>query len=584
MAPSRVPNEETYDYIICGGGTSGCVLAGRLAESDPTLSILLVEAGADNADLESTHMAGGWAQLFGTDGDWKIKNEPLKHANDRTVDLFRGRFLGGSSGCNGCLTIRGTKQDYDDWDVPGWSGDEIFAYMRKSETFHGKEWFKAAEAEHGYDGPLHTEPHDLAPISQRVRDAMLEKGLPWHEDMFVTGEVPHGVGHAVRTHHEGFRSTAADFVTKTYRRENVTIRTQMVVDRVVIEKIDGLLRATGAELVARDGSRSTVRASGEVVVSGGAYCTPTILMRSGIGAKDELAEHNIECLVDLPGIGKNLMDHPLSFMFYEVNDPALTLDRMVYEEGSFASTYQLWKDEKKGMLSIFPFGIFAWLRLDERLKGNPLWEEAKAKAARGRDAMGLTSKQPHIELWNTELYGGGPQYTDFPVNKKAAFAMCVLLFNANSRGYVKLRKDDPLGPPVVDSNYLADPLDELVLSEGCKIANEILMESKPTSEVIKGAWPETLTHHKNTSREEWVGFVKETVGTCYHPSGTAKMVDSKKDDPMGVVDERLRVKGVEGLRVVDVSIMPVVNNGHTQMPAYAIGEKAAAMMREDAKR
>jgi len=171
------------------------------------------------------------------------------------------------------------------------------------------------------------------------------------------------------------------------------------------------------------------------------------------------------------------------------------------------------------------------------------------------------------------------------MDKKAAFAMCVLLFNAQSRGYVQLRKDDPLDPPVVDSDYryLADPLDELVLSEGCRVANEILMEGGPTKEVIKGAWPETLTHHKHVSQKDWLPFVRDTVGTCYHPSGTCKMVDSKKDDPTGVVDERLRVRGVRNLRGVDVSIMPVVNNGHTQMPAYAIGEKAADMIKEDAK-
>lgn len=200
--------------------------------------------------------------------------------------------------------------------------------------------------------------------------------------------------------------------------------------------------------------------------------------------------------------------------------------------------------------------------------------------------MGLTSKQPHIELWNSELYGGGPQFTDFPIDQRAAFAMCVLLFNAHSRGYVALRKDDPLGAPIVDSNYLADPLDELVLSEACKVANEILMQGSPTKEVIKGSWPQNLTHHSYTTDEQWKGLVKETVGTCYHPSGTCKMVDSTKGkgDGMGVVDERLRVLGVKNLRVVDVSIMPVVNNGHTQMPAYAIGEKAAVMMREDAKK
>lgn len=202
------------------------------------------------------------------------------------------------------MTIRGTRQDYDDWDVPGWSGDEVVGFMRKAETVQGKAWFEAAEAEHGYDGPLHTEPHDWAPISERVRDSMVLSRLAFVEDMFVTGKAAQGVGHAVRAHHEGFRSTAADFVTKTFRRENVTILTQTVVDKVVIEKDGEELRATGAELVARDGTRSTILDTNEVIVSGGAYCSPTILMRSGIGSQTELAEHNIPCVLDLPGVGK----------------------------------------------------------------------------------------------------------------------------------------------------------------------------------------------------------------------------------------------------------------------------------------
>ena len=182
----------------------------------------------------------------------------------------------------------------------------------KSETFHGKEWFKASKGDHGYDGPLHTEPHDLAPISERVKNSFLEKGFEMHDDMFTTGEYPHAVGHAPRTHHDGFRSTAADFVTKTFRRDNISIMTQTVVDRIVIDNSGKDLTATGVELVARDGSRSVVHVKHEVIVSGGAYCSPVILMRSGIGPRDELAQHNISCLVDLTGVGKNLMDHCVS--------------------------------------------------------------------------------------------------------------------------------------------------------------------------------------------------------------------------------------------------------------------------------
>jgi choline dehydrogenase-like flavoprotein len=251
----------------------------------------------------------------------------------------------------------------------------------------------------------------------------------------------------------------------------------------------------------------------------------------------------------------------LSLIFYQVKDPQLTYDRLVYEPGSLATTYELWKNEKTGFMSIFPFGIFGWARLDDRLKDSELWQEAQKKAPKGRDPMRLTNKQPHVEYWNTELYGGGPQFTDFPVGQKGAFALAVILMNELSRGTVTLDKNDRLGAPIVDHNYLADPLDELVLAEACRYGNEILMEGKATKNVIVGSWPEDLTHHKNVSRDDWASFVRGTVGTCYHPSGTCKMASSSSKDPLGVVDERLRVRGVANLRVVDVSIMPIVNNG-----------------------
>ncbi|KAH4915849.1 hypothetical protein HBI79_232440 [Parastagonospora nodorum] len=570
---------EIYDYIICGGGTSGCVIAGRLAE-DLNAKILVLEAGPDNADLENVHMAGGWSKNFDSETDWNIVTEPMEKVDSRRVNCSRGRFLGGSSGVNGTLCIRGTKQDYDDWGLDEWNGEKMWAYMKKSETFHSKEWHKQDESVHGTSGPLHTEPHDLAPISERVRESLVDAGLPYHPDMFSTGETPHGCGDVPRTVHQGLRSTAADFITKGYHRENITIKTSVMVDKILFSKDNSSEpTATGVSTISKSGAKIDYQARKEVILTAGAYCSPPVLIRSGIGPKEQLEKLDIPVLVNSPGVGANLQDHVLCFIFYEVSEPNLTNDYLAYHDNAIASSYELWKEKKTGVLSTFPFGIFGYARLDERLKDSELWQNAKREA--GRDPMGLTKDQPNIEFWNTELYGGPKQYDDFPVDYKHAFAMCTLLFNQHSRGSVTLKTTDPLQNPIVDHAYMQDPLDMLVMSEACRFANEIIMRGSGTKDIIKGSWPADLAHHDFTSREDWEPHVRKHATTCYHASGTCKM--GKEGDKMAVLDSRLRVKGVRGLRVADVSSIPRVNNGHTQMVAYAIGEGAAEMIREDAK-
>lgn len=581
MSPGRVDSAEpveVYDYIICGGGTSGCVIAGRLAE-DLDVKVLVLEAGPDNADLENVHMAGGWSKNFDSETDWNLVTEPMKAVDNRQVKVSRGRFLGGSSGVNGTLCIRGTKQDYDDWQLSEWTGDKMFEYMKRAETFHEKDWHKADQSVHGTSGPLHIEPHDLAPISERVKESMIDQGLPYHPDMFSTGETPHGCGDVPRTVHQGIRTTAADFITKGYKRENITIKTEVTVDRVLLDQKAEELTAYGVATITKDGKKVEYQARKEVIVTGGAYCSPPILMRSGLGPKEQLEKHGIECLVDLPGVGGNLMDHVLCFIFYEVSEPNLTNDYLAYHDNAIASTYKLYQEKKTGILSTFPFGIFGYARLDERLKDSELWQNAKRQA--GRDPMGLLPNQPNIEFWNTELYGGPKQYADFPIDHKHVFSLCTLLFNQHSRGSVTLKSADPLENPLVDHNYLNDPLDMLVLSEGCRFANEIVMNGKGTKDVIKGSWPADLTHHTNTKREDWESHVKQHATTCYHASGTCAM--GKPEDKNAVLDGRLRVRGVRNLRVADVSSVPQVNNGHTQMVAYGIGEGAAEMIKQDAQ-
>lgn len=519
-------------------------------------------------------MTGGWSKNFDAETDWNLVTPPMPGVDNRQVKLSRGKFLGGSSGVNGTLCIRGTEQDYDDWDLPGWSGKEMFAYMRKSECFHDKDWFQADAKAHGRDGPLHVAPHDLAPISDLVLESMQDHGLPLIPDVFTTGESANASGHAPRTVHDGIRSTGADFVQDGYRRDNIDILCDTVVDKIDID-YEG--RASSVQLVRKDGSRKTINASKEIIISGGSYCSPAILLRSGIGPRAELEALNIPCKVDLPGVGKNLLDHLIVFVFYEVLKDGLTNDHLVYHDDAAEASYMLYQENKTGVLSTFPFGAFAFARLDERLQDEPLWQEAMAQAAPGRDAMGLTVSQPNIEFFTTELYGGPKQYDQYPIEKKSAFAMITELFSPHSRGTVTLKSPDPLANPVVDCNYLSSPLDLLVLSEGVRYGNEIITQGAATKDIIKGSWPPELTHHQHTSREDWVPYVKKEATTCYHAAGTCRM--GKEGDEGAVLDAELRVRGVKGLRVADCSVMPRLHGGHTQMPAYGIGEKAADLIK-----
>ena len=243
------------------------------------------------------------------------------------------RFIGGSSGCNGTLAIRGNRQDYDDWGLSGWSGDQVFKYMSKvrsddvhiplilcrdlicmqAETFHSTPWFTAAEGLHGSKGPLHVAPHEPCPISNMILESYQSKGFPLIQDVFSTGESPHACGHALRTIYHGVRTTAADYISKGNAKSNIRIKTDAFVDKIILSGRDRN-KAIGAQLQSTTGEKSLVRARKEVIVSAGAYGSPAILLRSGIGPKQETQKSGIENQVDLLGVGKNLIDHPVSLL------------------------------------------------------------------------------------------------------------------------------------------------------------------------------------------------------------------------------------------------------------------------------
>ncbi|EKG17880.1 Glucose-methanol-choline oxidoreductase [Macrophomina phaseolina MS6] len=480
-------SSEMFDYVVCGGGTSGCVIAGRLAE-DLNVTVCVIEAGPDNADLENVHMVGGWSQNFDSHTDWNIVSEPAVGINGRRVKNSRGRFLGGCSGVNGTLCIRGNKQDYDDWGLEGWSGEDMWRAMAKTETFHPKDDFEADLSVHGTNGPLHTEPHDLAPISKRILDSMQSQGIPYKPDLFSTGVAPQGCSNTVRTVHQGIRSTGADFITKGYRRDNITIKTESVVDKVILEPVGGELTATGVKFVSKDGTELIVHARKEIIISSGSYCSPAVLLRSGIGPKSELEKHGIQTQVELSGVGKNLMDHAISFVFYESNQPELTNDHLAYYDDVPA-----WKNT------------------------SPINDPHGKAYDPGRDPMALLPIQPNIEWFSTEMYGGPKQYDRFPTDGQGVFALISMLLSPRSRGSVTLASRDPTANPVVDHNYLGDELDLLVMAEACRWGNEIITKGAGTKDIVKGSWPPDANHHLYTTREQWSGYAKEHATTCLQP-------------------------------------------------------------------
>lgn len=409
------------------------------------------------------------------------------------------------------------------------------------------------------------------------------KGLAYHPDMFSSGETANGCGHALRTTWQGYRTTPMDFLTKDHKRSNVTIKCHVTVDKVILEKdSDNALKATGVEYKDENGTSHKVFAGKEVILTSGTYCSPAILLRSGIGPKNDLEALNIPCNVDIPAVGKNLQDHVIMFTYYELNRDDLTDDaRVNHDPNAYENGSKEWRDNKTGWLSKFPFGAFAFARLDDRLtKENAEWREYERKGP-GRDCMGQADSQPSLEFFNTVCYGGPPEYTDFPKEGQYAFAMCCFLCGAQSRGEVKLNSTDCHDNPHVDHRYLSDKRDLLMMSEGVRFANEVVTQGSGTKDIIKGSWPPGTNHHLNKTNEDWHSHVQKYASTSYHPVGTCKI--GLSDDPMAVVDAKLRVRGVKNLRVADCSIMPLVHSGHTQFPAFGIAEKAAEYIKEGVK-
>jgi choline dehydrogenase len=530
--------EKTYDYIIVGAGAGGCVLAARLTE-DPDVKVLLLEAGGQDSSIYM-HMPLGWRQIWrGPKYNWNFTSEPEPHADGRSFLAPRGKTLGGSTSINGMLYVRGHPRDYDEWRQlgnEGWSFSDVLPYFKKSEGFWGGE-----TPHHGGDGPtgitrIRTEGLHYDAFMAAAREA----GHVVTED--INGEVPEGFTPVDIMVRKGVRSSAATCYLKPARtRSNLTVLTGALAHRVLIEKG----RAVGVELSSgKDLYR--VRAEREVILCGGSYNSPQLLMLSGVGPADEIAAHGIKPVHELRGVGKNLQEHILTFVQFATKEPVTFMSELRWDK--------------------LAFGTLQWMAFRTGMMANqPL------------TALGFVRSRPDLERPDLEIFCN-PVRLDadvwFPLIKpplEHAFEACPSLLHPVSRGEVSLRSADPADAPRILFNFLKEPEDRRAMREGVRIVRDMYSKG-PLGEMISR---ELKPGPDVKSDAELDAYIRASMDLDHHPTSTCAM----GHDEMAVVDPQLKVHGIEALRVVDASVMPRVNGGHTNAPVLMIAEKAADMIR-----
>ncbi|MDR0236475.1 GMC family oxidoreductase N-terminal domain-containing protein [Acinetobacter sp.] len=530
-------NKQEFDYIIIGGGSSGCVLAGRLSEN-PQLSVCLLEAGGAGDGWKVEVPCAAVISIPTKINNWAFETVPQQGLNGRKGYQPRGKCLGGSSAINAMVYIRGHRQDYDDWSAlgnTGWSYDEVLPYFIKSENNQ-----RIKNQYHGNHGPLSViDLHSDNPLQQKYIAAAQEQGYRILDDF--NGEEQEGLGVYQVTHINGERCSSARAYLFPHRdRKNLTIETHAQTQRILIE--NGV--AVGVEYK-QNGQLKQIRARREVLLSAGAMQSPQILMLSGIGDQHELVEHGIEVKKHLPGVGKNFHDHPDFIFGYKVREIQGTFGLSIPGSIDLLKQIGRYRKERRGLLTT----NFA-------------------------ECGGFIKSSPEQKLPNLQLH-----FVIALVDNHArtlhtghGISCHVCLLNPKSRGTIKISgpsMDDPL---LIDPNFYGEESDLEEMVKGFKLT-QTLMQSEAFKSMIK---EDLFTANVHTD-EEIRQVLRDRSDTVYHPVGSCKM----GVDDMAVVDPRLRVYGIQNLRVVDASIMPKVVNGNTNAPAIMIAEKAVDMINQD---
>ena len=530
--------DQEFDYIVVGAGSAGCVLAGRLSE-DPATRVLLLEAGPPDRSLW-IHLPIGYGKTMWSDTlNWRFQTDPDPNMNGRRIYWPRGKTLGGSSSINGLIYIRGQREDYDHWAAlgnSGWGYDDVLPYFIKSE---GNQ--RGAFALHGGDGPLKVSDigarHEL--IEAFIAGAK-QIGVPRTDDF--NGALQEGAGYFQLTTHKGWRCSTADaYLKPAKQRPNLHIETDAFAAGILFD----CRRAAGVRY-RQGGAMKTAGCRGEVLLAAGSIQSPQLLQLSGVGPRSLLDRHGIGVVHDSPGVGENLQDHLQIRLTFECTRPITTNDQLNSWLGQAQIGLQ-WLLFRSGPLAVGINQGGCFMRA--------LPDEAKTPDI-----------QFHVATLSADMAGG-------KVHPYSGFTMSVCQLRPESRGHIRIRSTDPFEPPEMQPNYLATDLDRRTAVAGVKAARAIAASAAMRPYVKREVKPGL----ESGSDAELLEFCRNTGATIFHPTGTCRM----GVDASAVVDPRLRVNGIQGLRVVDCSVMPTLVSGNTNAPAVMLGEKAVDLIRED---
>ena len=529
--------ESTYDYIVVGAGSAGAVVAARLSESG-RFRVLLLEAGARARHIWSTIPMGVSRLMTDETVNWRYVSEPDEGSAGRPIAVPRGKMLGGSSAINGMVYVRGQAQDYDHWAQlgnPGWSYADVLPLFKRAETFDGGD-----DAYRGRSGPLRVTSaarHEV-PLLERFIEAAQSIGVPYNPDS--NGERQDGVGMTQMTIHRGRRqSTAASYLDPARGRRNLTMLRGAQAETLVLEG----RRCTGVRYWA-DGRMQEARAGREVILAAGAVNSPQLLELSGLGQGDRLRALGVESRHHLPGVGENLRDHCLSRVAYLAAARGLTLSHKARGFG-LAGEVVRYALTRGGLLASTVVPLRMYVRLRPGLDGP--------------DA-GISVTPFRFEVVNN----------DWRIGEREGFTVTVHPLRPESTGSVHIASADPREAPKIRFNYLSAEVDRMTTVAGVRKARE-LAAAAPLQGV---AGEETAPGAEVQTDEQILAWACQTAESGYHLAGTCKM----GQDPMAVVDHRLKVRGIVGLRVADASIMPTLTSGNTNAPTIMIGEKCADLV------